>query len=37
MKHKFNDKGSIKLNVQTLNMRFNNDAIPLDSNNAFSS
>ncbi len=31
MKHNFNDLGSMKLNVLTLNMRLNNNAIPLDS------
>ncbi len=37
VKHKFNDLNSIKSNVKTLNMRLNNYAIPLDSDNAFSS
>ncbi len=36
MKHKFNDYGSIKSSVQTLNMRLNSNAIPLDSKYAFS-
>ncbi len=31
MKHKFNDLGSIKSNLVTLNMRLNNNAVPLDS------
>ncbi len=31
MKHKFNDKGSIKSNVLIFNLRLNNNAIPLDS------
>ncbi len=35
MKHKFNDLGSIKTNMLTLNIKFHNNAIPLDSKNAF--
>ncbi len=35
MKHKFNGKSSIKSNILTLNMRLNNNAIPLDPKNAF--
>ncbi len=34
MKHKFTGYGSIKLNVLTLNMKLNNNAVPLDPKNA---
>ncbi len=37
IKQEFNDEGSIESNILTLNMRFNNDAIPLGSKNACSS
>ncbi len=37
IKHKFNDLRSIKSYVLILNMRLNNNAVPLDSKNAFSS
>ncbi len=31
MKHKFNDEGSIKSNMLTIDMRLNSKTIPLDS------
>ncbi len=35
MKHTFNDKGSVKPNMLTRNMRLNNNAIALGSKNVF--